>query len=78
MKLLKMSKLPSKEMIISLRKQLAAILWSRWTTPSSETDIRPLAERISRQRPWSSANENWLAAERALRQKTLETIIDLL
>ncbi len=30
---------------------------------------RLLAERLSKQRPWQSANENWFAAERALRQK---------
>jgi len=35
----------------------------------SEEQIRPLAERLSKQRPWLSAEENWLAAERALRQK---------
>ena len=34
-----------------------------------EEKIRPLAERLSKQRPWLSAEENWLAAERALRQK---------
>lgn len=34
-----------------------------------EEQIRPLAERLSKQRAWLSAEENWQAAERALRQK---------
>ena len=29
----------------------------------------PIAERLSKQRPWLSAEENWLAVERALRQR---------
>lgn len=34
-----------------------------------DEQIRPLAERLSKQRPWRSAEENWFTAERALRQK---------
>lgn len=37
--------------------------------PILEEQIRPIAERLSKQRPWLSAEENWLAAERALRQR---------
>ena len=37
--------------------------------PIPEARIRPLGERLSKQRPWLSAEENWLAAEHALRQK---------
>ena len=50
-------------------------LWKLWppreTKPHRipEEQIRPLAERLGKQRPWLSAQENWLAAERALRQK---------
>ena len=50
-------------------------LWRLWppreTKPNRipEEQIRPLAERLGKQRPWLSAQENWLAAERALRQK---------
>ena len=50
-------------------------LWRLWppkeTKPHRipEEQIRPLAERLGKQRPWLSAQENWLAAERALRQK---------
>jgi hypothetical protein len=50
-------------------------LWGPWPPGDSGSDliseeqIRPLAERLSKQRPWLSAEENWLAAERALRQK---------
>jgi hypothetical protein len=52
--------------------------WNLWgprppeeesTPPIPDEQIRPLAERLSKQRPWLSAEENWLAAERALRQK---------
>ncbi|MFN9245297.1 MAG: pentapeptide repeat-containing protein, partial [Cyanobacteriota bacterium] len=31
--------------------------------------IRPLAERLAKQRPWVSAEEKWLAAESALKQR---------
>jgi hypothetical protein len=49
-------------------------LWGPWPpqeeSPSiPDEQIRPIAERLSKQRPWLSAEENWLAAERALRQK---------
>ena len=50
-------------------------LWRLWppreTKPHRipEEQIRPLAERLGKQRPWLSAQENWLAAERALTQK---------
>jgi hypothetical protein len=37
--------------------------------PIPEEQIRPIAERLGKQRPWLSAEENWLAAERAFRQK---------
>lgn len=37
--------------------------------PSPEEQIRPLAERLSKQRPWLSEEENWFAAERALKQR---------
>jgi hypothetical protein len=37
--------------------------------PIPDEKIRPIAVRLSKQRPWHSAEENWLAAERALRQK---------
>lgn len=45
------------------------LLLSGRTQPPREEQISPLAERLSKQRPWLSAEENWLAAERALRQK---------
>ena len=56
-------------------------LWKLW--PSRETkphripeeQIRPLAERLSKQRPWLSAQENWLAAERALKQKPWRPLV---
>jgi uncharacterized protein YjbI with pentapeptide repeats len=50
-------------------------LWGPWPPGHiephriPEEKIRPLAERLSKQRPWLSAEENWLAAEHALRQK---------
>jgi len=51
-------------------------LWGPWPPNSQVTlppipdeQIRPIAERLGKQRPWLSAEENWLAAERALRQK---------
>ena len=51
-------------------------MWGPWP-PGSEASlpqipdeqIRPIAERLGKQRPWLSAEENWLAAERALRQR---------
>ena len=51
-------------------------MWGPWP-PGSEVSlpqipdeqIRPIAERLGKQRPWLSAEENWLAAERALRQR---------
>jgi uncharacterized protein YjbI with pentapeptide repeats len=51
--------------------------WSIWGPWPPEVNshlipaeqIRPLAERLSKQRPWLSAEENWLAAERALHQQ---------
>jgi hypothetical protein len=50
-------------------------LWAPWPPeegpPPSIPDeqIRPIAERLSKQRPWLSPEENWIAAELALRQK---------
>lgn len=46
-----------------------ALFDCRMTTSAEDGKIRPLAERLSRQRPWASPDENWLAAERALRHK---------
>lgn len=49
--------------------------WSSWGArcsdlpPIPEEQIKPIAELLSRQRPWLSAEENCLAAEHALRQK---------
>ena len=50
-------------------------LWGPWPAgltkqdQVSEEQIRLLAHRLSKQRPWLSAEENWLAAERALLQR---------
>ncbi len=54
-------------------------LWGPWPPdddqnrtpppPIPETEIRPLAEQLSKQKPWLSPEEHWLAAEHALRQK---------
>lgn len=50
-------------------------LWGSWPpeegppSPIPHDQIKPLAELLSKQRPWLSAEENWQAAERALRQK---------
>lgn len=51
-------------------------LWGTWPPKDAlqqraaltDDAIRSLAERLAKQRPWSSAEANWLAAERALRQ----------
>ena len=50
-------------------------LWGLWPPEKSpaplipEEQIRPIAQRLGKQRPWMSAEENWLAAEDALRHK---------
>ena len=38
-------------------------------SPPSDKKIRTLAELLSRQRPWLSPEENWIAAENALKYK---------
>ena len=56
----------------NLARRLAAggfPLASATTDPIPEERIRPLADRLAQQRPWRSAEENWLAAEKALRQR---------
>lgn len=51
------------------------ILWGPWPPRDSsgplitEKHIRPLAERLSHQRPWASDDRNWLDAERAAQQR---------
>lgn len=56
-------------------------LWGAWPPVDTEQhripeeQIRPLAERLSKQRPWLSAQENWLAAERALKQKPWRPLV---
>jgi hypothetical protein len=49
--------------------RIAALFDYRRSSAIEDTQIRSLAERLSRQRPWASPDENWLAAERALRHK---------
>ena len=50
-------------------------LWGPWSPgetnppPDRKEQIRSLAERLSKQRPYLSAEQNWLQAERALRHK---------
>jgi uncharacterized protein YjbI with pentapeptide repeats len=49
-------------------------LWGPWPPDAlspqiREAEVRSLAEQLSKQRPWLSAEENWYAAERAILQK---------
>ena len=50
-------------------KRIAAFFDWRRPIAIEESQIRILAERLSRQRPWASPNKNWLDAERALRNQ---------
>ena len=52
-------------------RRFAAGGFSPSTQPDTQLEdkIRPLAQRLAKQRPWRSAEENWLAAEKALRQR---------
>lgn len=40
-------------------------------SPISEDRIRPIAQRLGKQRPWRSDEENWLDAEKALEHAPL-------
>ncbi len=57
-------------------------LWGPWPPINSsgplvtEEQIRPLAERLSHQRPWLSDDKNWLDAERAAQQKWRSWLIN--